>query len=255
MPRTAGTNRGDAEMDGYVDNDLRQTNQGPKGTLKVPSALWNHGTPPRCEPGRDRRMTIHRLLLLSLSLLIVFVFALSWNQWRRYRQALILREPPRTSQPLVEGEPPDIIISRETTYITEPLAEDGLPDYEAYVWNKYGKGVTPENNAAVPIWRAVGPNPIPEKIRGELFQQLGMEALPLAGDYYIRTGDTNFVAAGVAWLLPLWGFRDVPVNRPSDDATARAIDDAERHTLEQAKRVFSSLVTMASEHQIGRAHV
>lgn len=69
-------------------------------------------------------MAIRQLLRpLSLSLLIVFVFGLFWNQWSRYRPSLPPRETPSRREPLDEGEPPDIIVSRETTYITEPLAE------------------------------------------------------------------------------------------------------------------------------------
>lgn len=198
---------------------------------------------------RSGRMAIRRLLLpLSLSLLIVFVAGLCWNQWTRYRESLPARETPATREPLDEGEPPDIVVSPETTYITEPLAEDGLPDYKAYVQNKYGKDVTPENNAVVSVWHAIGPGPIPEKSRAELFGQLGIEALPLEGDYYVRTNDADFVASGVAWLLPLWGIHDVPVAKPGDDATDAAIDEETQQVVEEAGRVFVTLVLMAPRY-------
>ena len=52
-----------------------------------------------------------------------------------------------------------IIVSKKTTYITEPLGRDGLPDYVAYInRQQLSEGVTPENNAAVLIWQAVGPD-------------------------------------------------------------------------------------------------
>ncbi len=51
---------------------------------------------------------------------------------------------------------PPIIVGRDTTYITEPLTADGLPDYEAYLRDLGRKDVTPDNNAAVLVWQASG---------------------------------------------------------------------------------------------------
>ncbi|MEM8945026.1 MAG: hypothetical protein AAGD11_07570 [Planctomycetota bacterium] len=55
------------------------------------------------------------------------------------------------------GPNPPIVVSKQTTFITEPLGEDGLPDYEAYLLERGSEGVTPENNAAVPFWKAMWP--------------------------------------------------------------------------------------------------
>lgn len=48
------------------------------------------------------------------------------------------------------GDPPvePLAVSRETTWITEPLRPDGTPDYPAWLTRRYATGVTPENNAA-----------------------------------------------------------------------------------------------------------
>lgn len=46
---------------------------------------------------------------------------------------------------------PPLILSRETTYITNPLLSDGRPDYAGWVNRVCSEGVTPENNAAVAI--------------------------------------------------------------------------------------------------------
>ncbi len=46
--------------------------------------------------------------------------------------------------------PQKLIISRATTYITSPLGKNGLPDYKLALKEYLMKGVTPENNAAVP---------------------------------------------------------------------------------------------------------
>lgn len=50
-----------------------------------------------------------------------------------------------------------IQIAQQTTRITAPLRENGMPDYDAYLREKLAADVTPENNAAVPMWQAVGP--------------------------------------------------------------------------------------------------
>jgi hypothetical protein len=41
---------------------------------------------------------------------------------------------------------PKFTISKETTFITEPLDKDGYPDYAAALNARLSKGVTPENN-------------------------------------------------------------------------------------------------------------
>lgn len=55
------------------------------------------------------------------------------------------------------GPTPPIIVSKETTYITEPLLPNGLPDYRKYFEQRLRDGVTLENNAAVLMWQAIGP--------------------------------------------------------------------------------------------------
>ena len=63
---------------------------------------------------------------------------------------------------LAAGKKPrgEITISKETTYITEPLRKDGYVDYVAALNERFRAGVTPENNAAVPFWKAMGPGEI-----------------------------------------------------------------------------------------------
>ena len=80
-------------------------------------------------------------------------------------------------------------ISKSTTYITAPLGPDGFPDYLAFVNERYGKGVTPENNAAVLAWRAVGPKEVKEPLRPEFFRLLGTEPLPADGKYFVAWPD------------------------------------------------------------------
>jgi hypothetical protein len=80
--------------------------------------------------------------------------------------------------------PVRVTISKETTYITEPLREDGYVDYIAALNQRASEGVTPENNAAVLFWKAMGPRLI--ELEGEkFFKMLGIARLPEKGDYFI----------------------------------------------------------------------
>jgi hypothetical protein len=82
-----------------------------------------------------------------------------------------------------------VTVSKETTYITEPLRPDGYPDYLAALNQCLSRGVTPENNAAVPFWKAIGPKGIVEKHRERYFKMLGIAPLPEKGDYFVKPSD------------------------------------------------------------------
>jgi hypothetical protein len=84
---------------------------------------------------------------------------------------------------------PKITISKETTYITEPLRADGYPDYVAAINQRCSQGVTPENNAAISLWKAMGTKSIDKKIRKRYFEMLGIPELPEEGDYLVEFDD------------------------------------------------------------------
>jgi hypothetical protein len=83
-----------------------------------------------------------------------------------------------------------VTISKETTYITKPMRSDGYPDYTAMINQLFSRGVTPENNASVLFWKAIGPDRIPSKSREQFFKMLGMDLLPEKGNYCVHC-DTN----------------------------------------------------------------
>jgi len=89
---------------------------------------------------------------------------------------LLAAEPPPT---------PKLPLGKETTYVTGPLDKEGYIDYEAALNDRLGKGVTPEKNANVLIWKALGPKPEGAKLPAEFFKRLGYEP-PLTGDYFIE---------------------------------------------------------------------
>jgi hypothetical protein len=90
-------------------------------------------------------------------------------------------------------------ISRETTYVTEPIDSDGYVDYVSALNQQLSRGVTPENNANVLIWQALGPHP--EKghdVQPGYFDRLGIKEPPENGhylssfqDYLARQGKLN----------------------------------------------------------------
>ena len=90
---------------------------------------------------------------------------------------------------VVNGARPKHTVSKETTYITEPLRKDGSVDYVAALNQRFSQGVTPENNAAVLFWKAVGPKEIQPEYRDKYFQMLGVPPLPEKGDYFVNLDD------------------------------------------------------------------
>ncbi|WP_442483748.1 hypothetical protein [Aeoliella sp. SH292] len=101
-----------------------------------------------------------RLLIATGVALLVFVAYFAWQ---------------------IAGPPAPIIVSPQTTVITAPLADDGLPDYSAYLLGKMKQGVTPENNGAIPFLRALWPAQVPLEGQAPLCKELGMPIPPQDG--------------------------------------------------------------------------
>ncbi|NQT17506.1 MAG: hypothetical protein HQ582_32425, partial [Planctomycetes bacterium] len=92
-----------------------------------------------------------------------------------------------------EGAGLIVTISEETTHIERPLDEEGYVDYIAALNERNREGVTPENNAAVLLWQAIGPAEIlgyhGEEGCRRLFGELGVAPLPEEGDYFVSLDD------------------------------------------------------------------
>lgn len=80
------------------------------------------------------------------------------------------------------GPNPPVLVSTQTTYITEPVGPDGLPDYEKYLLERYREGVTPENNAAALIWKALWPGELDPSHYAAVARELGLDEIPLRED-------------------------------------------------------------------------
>ncbi|MCA9184533.1 MAG: hypothetical protein KDA99_02900, partial [Planctomycetales bacterium] len=69
---------------------------------------------------------------------------------------------------------PPLVVSKATTRITSPLDKNGLPDYVAYLRALESEGVTAENNAAIPLWRAMWPGDLDAEYHEPFCKALGM---------------------------------------------------------------------------------
>jgi hypothetical protein len=76
------------------------------------------------------------------------------------------------------GPNPRIVVSKQTTFITEPLGPNGLPDYEQYVLNMLRDGVTSENNAVTLMWPAIFPADVDPKFHAAVAAELGLDEIP-----------------------------------------------------------------------------
>jgi hypothetical protein len=98
------------------------------------------------------------------------------------------------------GPNPPIVVSPQTTYITEPLGADGLPNYKQYVLELYRKGVTPENNAASLLWPALWSDELVPQQYAAVAAELGLERIPSKKDAVASLYDKPTRARIVAWL-------------------------------------------------------
>jgi hypothetical protein len=92
------------------------------------------------------------------------------------------------AKPAPQKRKPHFTVSKETTYVTKPLDADGYIDYAAALHERLHRGVTPDNNAVVLLWKAFGPHPEGAKMPEQFFKWLEIDAPPERGDYFIALG-------------------------------------------------------------------
>jgi hypothetical protein len=80
------------------------------------------------------------------------------------------------------GPNPPIVVSPQTTFVTNPIGPDGLPDYERYVLENDRKGVSPSNNAATLLWQALWPGELSPQQYGPMAAELGLAQIPSASE-------------------------------------------------------------------------
>jgi hypothetical protein len=81
---------------------------------------------------------------------------------------------------------PKFPVGKETTHVRGPLDKEGYIGYEAALNERLGKGITPERNANVLLWKAFGPRPEGGgRMPAQYFKVLGIEEPPQDGTYYL----------------------------------------------------------------------
>ena len=83
-------------------------------------------------------------------------------------------------------------ISPQTTYVTDRLDKKGFVDYPTALNDRLSNGITPETNANVLIWKALGPKPEGGNgMPAEYFKMLGIDPPTEKGDYLV--GYSNYL--------------------------------------------------------------
>ena len=102
-------------------------------------------------------------------------------------------------------------IAKETTDITSPLHDDGTPDYVAAFNEKFGKGVTPENNAFVGWLKIVGPQVLPPEQRDKVLNACGLKETDFPQETMLQTRVARDQAASEKWMTEhLWTAEEFP---------------------------------------------
>jgi hypothetical protein len=89
-----------------------------------------------------------------------------------------------------------IVVAKETTYFLGPLKPDGTVDYAAALNGIQGKGLTPDDNAAVLILPVFGPRILKDRPDAAVATaRIGARPLPPTGDYFLPA-DEHEVTGG-----------------------------------------------------------
>ena len=97
-------------------------------------------------------------------------------------------DKPEPAKPQANLLSPKITISKETTWVTEPLRADGTVRYLEAINRMLSEDVTPENNACVMLYQAMGPSPEGRRQPDIFFRRMGIEPLPNEGPYFKHLG-------------------------------------------------------------------
>ena len=129
--------------------------------------------------------------------------------------------------------PVKIQLGPDTTIIDGPLNADGTVSYVAYLNQEYSRGVTPDNNAAPLLLKAMGPEFLPEAVRAETLRRLGLD------DWWIKVGPH------LAWWRK---FSSVPATRPAN----RGKEDSqqEREDQDEHEADLSEVIKQLDKGQV-----
>jgi hypothetical protein len=119
------------------------------------------------------------------------------------------------------GPNPPIVVSTQTTFITEPLGADGLPDYEQYVLNLSRDGVTRDNNAVAILWQALFPAGVGSQFHAAVAAELGLKQIPSQEETLALPGSIAMEKRLVSFLKQN-GDTNRNADSPADNTTEEA---------------------------------
>ncbi|MDA0659573.1 MAG: hypothetical protein O3C60_12110 [Planctomycetota bacterium] len=121
---------------------------------------------------------------------------------------------------------PTIKVSTETTVITSPLNSKGLPQFGRHWHEARATGVTPELNAAVLIWQAVGSRDVRTADFAAICQAIGIDPIPNPPEQRVHI---HFRDKQLQKTLKEWLASDTSANVPnSSEANINATEMAEQ---------------------------
>ncbi len=123
------------------------------------------------------------------------------------------------------GPHPRVVISKKTTFITSPLANDGLPNYSLAILQRQREGVTSENNGAILFWRAKGPCSMKQDEFTLLYREIGLENVDQTL-FLVDTDDQSIQESLKNWVVKKSG--NVVVEAGQNDWAERISTDVQR---------------------------
>lgn len=132
-------------------------------------------------PRSRRRFVVVALVIWAMTLPFV---AIAMSYASDHRPAARQGRDGNSDKPPKQFKP-KFTISKETTHVKGPVDKDGFIDYATALHERMRVGVTPENNANVLLWKAMGPNPRGMKMPAYFFDWLAVEAPPKNGSYFV----------------------------------------------------------------------
>ena len=103
------------------------------------------------------------------------------------------QEKPTPTPSLAPEKPLPFTIAKDTTFLTEPLTEEDLVDYDNAINLRNSFGVTSENNSSVLILQAMGPRIWPsdmsQQSRSAYLHWLGLDAFPVSEKCFVDFKD------------------------------------------------------------------
>jgi hypothetical protein len=153
-----------------------------------------------------------------------------------------------------QGPSTTIKIGKQTTWITTPLDENGLPDYAAWLLERQRARVADRPNAAIPFWQAMWPSDYDVESQRLVRAELGDSIPNDKGS--LGPFDTALRTELRDWLVAYWIGKDEISDEQGDFLLAEAESRADDLLYELISRPFNEesiapIATWIERHHAG----